>query len=161
MTGSNSSPNGIIDAKRAINVEGAGIDSRQYSTEKDRPGAVRFLFASRFLRTKGIETYFDAAETVRKAVPDAQFAIAGWAEREQSGSYSGAEVRAMAGNKGVRFLGKVPAEEMPALLQNTDVMVLPSQREGMPVILLEAAASGCALIASRHRWLSSDCRARP
>ena len=35
---------------------------------------------------------------------------------------------------------------MPALLRSVDIVALPSYREGLPKGLIEAAASGCALV---------------
>ena len=47
----------------------------------------------------------------------------------------------------VRFLG--PRGDVPDLLAASDAFVLPSRREGMPVALLEAMASGRAIVAAR------------
>jgi teichuronic acid biosynthesis glycosyltransferase TuaC len=48
----------------------------------------------------------------------------------------------------VRFLGGLPHAEMPALLGAADVMVLPSEREGLANVWLEALACGTPLVIS-------------
>ena len=45
-----------------------------------------------------------------------------------------------------QWLGHV--DDMPALLRSVDIVALPSYREGLPKGLIEAGASGCALIAT-------------
>ena len=47
----------------------------------------------------------------------------------------------------VRFLG--PRPDVPVLLAAADVFVLPSRWEGQPLILQEALAAGCPIVASR------------
>jgi glycosyltransferase involved in cell wall biosynthesis len=51
------------------------------------------------------------------------------------------------GLKQVFFLGYRP--DIPELLQEIDVLLLTSKRETFPVILLEAMASGCPVVATR------------
>ena len=51
------------------------------------------------------------------------------------------------GNR-VRFLGSRPHEELPALLAAADVMVLPSEREGLANVWLESLACGTPLVIS-------------
>jgi len=47
------------------------------------------------------------------------------------------------------YHGELKSEEkIKDVLQNSDVLVLPSFSEGMPTVILEAMASGCAIIAS-------------
>ncbi len=48
----------------------------------------------------------------------------------------------------VRFLGSRPHAELPALLGAADVMVLPSEREGLANVWLEALACGTPLVIS-------------
>lgn len=55
----------------------------------------------------------------------------------------------------VKFHGDQPAPEVAKMMQQADVVVLPSiygsrgDREGIPVVLMEAMASGCAVVASK------------
>lgn len=48
-----------------------------------------------------------------------------------------------------RFCGWVPSSDVRLLLERSDVLLLPSNREGLPVAMMEALAAGCAVVASR------------
>ncbi len=48
----------------------------------------------------------------------------------------------------VNFLGQVPNEKVFEIYQKSKIYVFPSQVENFPVVLLEAMASGCAVITS-------------
>lgn len=70
---------------------------------------------------------------------------------EQMPAYT-AELRALARGLDVRFLGYVSARaELLALVRRAELFVFPSEREGMSVMLLEAAASGTPILCSDIR----------
>lgn len=54
-----------------------------------------------------------------------------------------------AGLTNVSFLGNVPAEDMPAVMNCIDVLVLPSFNEGLPLVCLEALRCGANVVGSR------------
>lgn len=49
----------------------------------------------------------------------------------------------------VQFRGWMASTDVRALLGGSDVLLLPSNREGLPVSMMEALAAGCAVVASR------------
>jgi hypothetical protein len=48
----------------------------------------------------------------------------------------------------VHFLGEIPHEDLSGLYQRAAVHVLPSYREVMPLVCLEAAAAGCRIVST-------------
>ena len=70
-----------------------------------------------------------------------------------------AELRALVQNLGVRgihFAGFADQDELPAHYAAADVFVFPTLEDPYGIVLLEAAASGLALIASEHAGASQD-----
>ncbi len=48
----------------------------------------------------------------------------------------------------VRFWGNVPSEQMPAMMNCIDLLVLPSLNEGLPLVTVEALKCGAAVVGS-------------
>ncbi|MFC2025808.1 glycosyltransferase [Chloroflexota bacterium] len=68
---------------------------------------------------------------------------------ETERSYCQKVIRKARRNKNIRVLGELSAEEVKCYLQKTDMFVLPSRDEALPVSLIEAMAFGKAIIATR------------
>ena len=49
----------------------------------------------------------------------------------------------------VRMFGNVPSDDMPAVMNCIDVLVLPSLNEGLPLVCLEALKCGANVVGSR------------
>jgi glycosyltransferase involved in cell wall biosynthesis len=75
-------------------------------------------------------------------IPGAQLVVAG------GGSCLSALQKEAAGNATVHFLGPVPYEVIPLVLNAANVVALPSLRESMPAICLESLACGTPVVAS-------------
>jgi glycosyltransferase involved in cell wall biosynthesis len=79
-------------------------------------------------------------------LPDASLLIAG------DGPIRG-QLEALAGSLGlasrVHFLGSVAHKELPAVYSAVDLLILASEREGWPNVLLEAMACGTPVVATR------------
>lgn len=54
----------------------------------------------------------------------------------------------------VRFVGRIPAEQVPEILAAHDVFLFPSRFEGLPLSLVEAMAAGCVPVASRIKGVT-------
>ncbi|GAB2496540.1 glycosyltransferase family 4 protein [Pseudoxanthomonas sangjuensis] len=128
-------------------ILGSGVDVRRFRPQpaRARSRPLRVLLASRLVREKGVGEFAEAARLLRTQARDIEFLLAGMPDAGNPGSIGRDEVEAWQREGRLRWLGHV--EDMPALLNSVDVMVLPSYyREGVPRCLLEGAASGLGLI---------------
>jgi len=53
-------------------------------------------------------------------------------------------------NLNVKFVGRVPRDEVPYYMNAMDVMILPSRNEGWPCVVLEAQACGVPVVGSSN-----------
>ena len=117
------------------------------------PGDRVVCFVGRLVREKGILDLAEAMAAVRTQVPNAKLLVVGEAlpsdrVRGTAGRLARLiEKHALEGS--VVFAGY--REDVPALLSLSDVFVLPSYREGMPVTILEAMASRKPVVATDIR----------
>lgn len=134
----------------ALEVVHNGVDTAWFSPEGDTHGDVYsegpvVLFVGRLVEGKRPVDALEAFAQLRETVPDACLTICG------EGPLC-ADVDDRAHELGVReavtFLGHVPYEEMPAVYRSADLLLLPSQAEGLPRTVLEAFASGVPVVSS-------------
>lgn len=122
-----------------------GVDLQKYQVT-DRlatdPGIV-FGTVARLVHQKGHTYLLDAIPAVLEKYPNTRWRFAGTGDKE-------AQLRQKAQQLGiahaVEFLGV--RSDVPALLHEFDVFILPSLWEGFPNVLLEAMASGKPVIAT-------------
>ncbi len=138
----------IISEHCSLIIPGEGIDLQRFQPAdevRDQEPLV-VLMAARLLWDKGVEDYLMAAAAVKGKDQEVQFWLAGAPDPGNPSSIP-EEILAIWKEQGeVHFLGY--REDMADLLQKVGVAVLPSYHEGVPVFLLEAAASGLPIIAS-------------
>ena len=93
--------------------------------------------------------------SVQKNLPLLLRALAGISERFETTLVGDGELEADLRNlaadlelRNVRFHGRADGAELRDLYRNADIFVLPSEREGMPLVLLEALAMGLPVVAT-------------
>ncbi|MCC6325468.1 MAG: glycosyltransferase family 4 protein [Candidatus Brocadia sp.] len=145
--------NNIVKKTKAKIILGSGIDTKTIypNTKKRCDNAIQFLLVSRMLWSKGINEYVHAAEKVKKQFPGTRFIIAGGASG--GGAKGNPDVipekwlRNFDAKGIIQWVGRIPMENVMTLLDNSDVIVLPSYYpEGVPRSLIEAAAKGKPII---------------
>ena len=100
---------------------------------------------SNFKPAKRVMDIVASAARVLEARPDVVYLLVG--DGPERGAVE-AQCRAVGIAGRVRFTGWVDPDEMPGYLRATDVVVMASDGEGLPLIYLEAQASGRVLVAS-------------
>lgn len=129
--------------RQTMRVMGSGVDLAVFNSAPRDWEIRRTLFAGRFLIDKGIKSFIDIARDLQSST--APFLVAG---RPVNGPGGLSETDVLASIQGtpISYLGEV--KNMPTRLAQTDIFVLPSvYGEGIPRTLIEAAASGCVLVA--------------
>jgi glycosyltransferase involved in cell wall biosynthesis len=128
-------------AKPSLVVNGSGVDLDRF-TAKPVPAGPSFLMISRYLRDKGIREFGAAAARLKADFPGVRIALAGRIE-DIPDSIGRAELDSILAG-GIEDLGYL-ADVRPAIAE-ASVYVLPSYREGTPRTVLEAMATGRAVI---------------
>lgn len=132
-----------------------GVDTSFFKVDDDKRRKLRdklgigesdflVLYFTRLRVTKGVFTFLRAMEQVVKKSDTIKFIVAG------SGPLTDyvRKVKGKFGNRIRTFLGYVPDEDLPGLYNASDVYVLPSYVEGMPLSIMEAMACGKPVIAT-------------
>lgn len=139
---------GLVDPRQIRLILGSGVDmSRFKGRARVRSGRheIRVLLATRLLWEKGVGEYVAAARRLKNEGRNIVFLLAGGPDPGNPESVPEPTVQAWVEEGIVEWLGHV--EDMPDLLASVDVVVLPSYyREGVPKILIEAAACGLPLV---------------
>ena len=97
---------------------------------------------ARLVRTKGVIEFMQAVEPVRAAYPNTRFLLIGPEDPESLDRLTPQELTEL--KLSVDVLGV--RTDLPQLLSISDIFVLPSIREGIPRVLLEAAAMELPII---------------
>ena len=114
--------------------------------EKKPHERVTFLFLVALIKRKGVMDLLQATkQLVNEGVTSFKVLIAGSGAEEQSlKSY----VTENSLSNFVDFLGWVENDDKPGLFEKSDVLVLPSYNEGLPIAILEAMSYGLPIIST-------------
>jgi glycosyltransferase involved in cell wall biosynthesis len=129
--------------ERGAVTNGDGVDLDQFAV-RPLPGRGRFLLIGRLLTDKGIPEYAAAARIVRTTHPEAAFRLVGWFDEANPHAIARAAVDAWTADGTIEFLG-FQADVRP-VIEDTDVYVLPSHREGLSRTTCEAMAMGRPIV---------------
>lgn len=124
-------------------VNGSGIDLAAFPHRDMPDGPIQFLLIARLLGDKGLREYAAAAAALVRKWPGAGFHLVGGLDPNPDGiSRDEVEEWVSAGH----IIWHGPLEDVRAALAACHVYVLPSYREGTPRTVLEAMATGRAII---------------
>lgn len=125
-------------------IRGSGVDLSQYVPQPLPGGLPVVMLAARLLKDKGIREFVDAARVLQQRGTKARFVLVGTVDPHNPTSLTQAELDACVAEGVVEAWGH--RSDMPVVLAAATIVVLPSYREGLPKVLIEAAASGRAVV---------------
>ena len=139
---------GLVKESGTALLPGSGVDCEHFSPvpgpnplEKSQP---TFLMVSRLLKDKGIYEFVEAARLVKEHYPKARFQLLGRRDVRNPNVVPESDLKSWDNQGLVSCLGEV--SDVRPMMEKSDVVVLPSYREGIPRALLEAAAMAKPII---------------
>lgn len=126
-----------------------GVDATLLRTPRPAPSAtsLRLVFAGRQTRPKGFFDLLDAVERVVGGTDGRiRLTLIGDTPADEQ---TERDARVVALGEIVDDLGRVEPDKVVSTLAESDAIVLPSYREGLPLVLMEAMALGCVPVATR------------
>ena len=129
-------------------IHGEGINELEFRHIQRDTSIPKFLLASRLIKSKGIECYMSAAKRIKTKYPHVEFSIAGIFDLENPESISLQLFNEIKTDADIKFLGEISHSNMEDCFHKNNIFVLPSEREGLPKAVTEAATTGMPLILS-------------
>lgn len=135
------------DLGRVVRIAGAGVDLRRFTSRDEQPGEPLILYAGRILWDKGVGHFIEAARQLRGEGVRARFVLAGMPDDDSPVAVPVAQIENWQRSGVIEWWGR--RDDMPAVFAACHVVCLPSfYGEGIPKVLIEAAASGRAIVAT-------------
>jgi glycosyltransferase involved in cell wall biosynthesis len=135
---------GVVRPDQVVIIRGSGVDLDAFPFVAEPEGPPRAIMASRLLIDKGVREFVEAARRTSGHPSGLRWTLAGSPDPGNPASIGEAELAGWQREGIVEFLGE--REDIAVLYQQSHIVVLPSYREGLPKSLVEAAASGRAVV---------------
>lgn len=137
---------GIVPAERIDLIRGSGVDLTEFPWQPLPTGRPIVLLVARMLVDKGVVEFLDAAELLLARGVPARFMLVGGVDAHNPASLSEHYIAGRQRGSDIEWLGQ--RRDVAALLRASTVVCLPSYHEGLPKVLLEAAATGRPMVAT-------------
>ena len=135
---------GAVREAQTVLIRGSGIFLSDYRVLPEPEDRLIVTLAARLLRDKGVREFVDAARILKARGVVAEFWLAGAPDPENLSSIPEAELTLWRQEGLVTLLGY--RNDIADLFNKSNIIVLPSYREGFPKVLIEAAASARAVV---------------
>jgi glycosyltransferase involved in cell wall biosynthesis len=125
-------------------IRGSGVDLERFRPHPEISGTPCVVLPARLLTDKGIREFCTAADLLAERNVACEFVLAGPLDPDNPSGISRPELDKLVQRGHVTWVGQ--QDDMPDVLRNSHVVVLPSYREGIPKALIEAAAAGRPIV---------------
>lgn len=135
---------GAVRQDQTVLIRGSGVSLAEYRVRREPQGVPIVSLAARLLRDKGVLEFVEAARILKLRGVAARFWLIGLPDPGNPSSVSEQDVQHWSEAGLIEALGY--RDDIPTVFGQSNLVVLPSYREGLPKVLIEAAACGRAVI---------------
>jgi glycosyltransferase involved in cell wall biosynthesis len=137
---------GLVAREKTALIRGSGVDVAHYSPRPEPPEPPLVVLPARILWSKGVAEFVAAARELLAAGVKARFALVGDPDVHNRSAVSAERLADWKASGDVEVWGH--RADMMSVYAQAHVVCLPSYHEGLPKALMEAAATGRALVAA-------------
>ena len=135
----------IVKKSDARLIRGAGVEiDYKYKKKKKINKNITISLVARMLKDKGIFEFVNAARILNKRNFQCRFLLVGDIDQKNPSSLKTSTLKSWHEKGIIEWLGWI--DNIKEILYDTDILCLPSYREGLPKSLLEGAAIGLPLV---------------
>jgi len=125
-------------------IRGSGVDLNQYTYKSENNDTVKVTMACRLLRDKGVFEYIGAVKILKNKGYNIEYELYGDIDIGNPATLTNNDLIKIKDEGLISLCGF--SNSISNIFSKTNIIVLPSYREGVPKVLLEAAACGRAVV---------------
>ena len=130
--------NKLTKKDKSYLLPGSGVDLNKFIPIENQNNEIfKFLLIARLLQDKGIIEYIEAIKIIKKKYPNIRFKLLGSLYQGNPTAISNEELDMWINTNLIEYLGH--SDNVKEEIEKVDCIVLPSYREGLSRVLLEAA----------------------
>lgn len=134
----------LVDPAITSIIKGCGVDMTAFAPRDEPGGPPVVMFPARILGDKGVHEFVEAARILKQRGSSARFVLVGRTDPDNPTDVGEAGIKAWTDEGIVEWWGF--AEDMAATLAQAYIVCMPSYREGLPRVLIEAAAHALPIV---------------
>jgi glycosyltransferase involved in cell wall biosynthesis len=138
--------NKLIENSKAQVIPGSGVNTLRFipNEAKEEGLDFTFLFIGRLLYDKGIREYVEAVQLLKKKYPRTKFCILGPLYENNATAITKETLTNWINSDAIIYLGQT--DRVEEVMKVADCVVLPSYREGLSKVLIEASSMGLPIV---------------
>ncbi len=138
---------GALDRQRVRLIRGSGVNLEEFTRTTSPQGAAIVVLPARLIWEKGVREFVTAAELLQQRGCDARLVLVGDTQTSNPRAVPSRQIEAWVADGIIEWWGR--RTDMPEVFAQSAIVCLPTTYgEGVPKVLLEAAAAGRPIIAS-------------
>lgn len=133
-----------VSREKAVIIRGSGANMATFVPVSEPQGIPMVVLVTRMLWDKGVKEFVDAAKSLRDHGVSARFVLVGDADSGNPTAISPEQIKEWMNSGIVEWWGH--RADVQHVFAESNLVCLPSYAEGLPKVLVEAAAAGRAIV---------------
>ena len=136
--------NNIVSKKNCVIIPGCGVDYNKYKPTEKPDGIPIVIFPARIIGDKGANEFVEASRILKSKKINVRLVLVGKNDTQNPTNIKEEKIIEWANEGIIEWWGF--SEDMVSIFAKASIICLPSYREGLPRVLIEAASSGLPII---------------